>query len=163
MSSTIFKRIQRVIIKRHGTRFGFSCHDLLIEASIAYAIRRDDWILNRLLGILKKKNKKPAKIATKRYVATLDEDQRFVLSQALQQANWLTFRAYRPRDKSRVLGKRDLPCPGVDSECACMDVFCPWGAQLAELPRERKISFGRSTIVAFSETGDGSDWEDFDR
>jgi hypothetical protein len=126
MSATVFKRLQSVLIKRHGSRFAFGVYKLTLEFAICYSLSRDDWLIDRFLGISRIRSKVPVlRSILRNFVKDLDDDQRFVHSQASRQAYWLTSRSERPRDKSRDLKlPRILPFKG--RTCGCDRNFCPY-------------------------------------
>jgi hypothetical protein len=70
-----------------------------MKISITYTITKDNWIIDRFLAI-QKNNVKAANHFAHFCVFHLDEDKRFVYSQAWQQAHWLKFQAFGPSDKS---------------------------------------------------------------
>jgi hypothetical protein len=97
-------------------------------------------------------------------IARLDADLRFVYSQAIHQAYWLTFRAERPRDKSRIL----VDAPRVLSfertaECPCSEILCNYGNLLtSDFPKftNNFDKFGSPGPLAYASSGwetDGSE------
>jgi hypothetical protein len=65
-----------------------------------YLYDRNDYILDRLLANLRFDRLKVLRGLVKRYSHHEDDNYRFVISQASFNANWLTFRSRRTRDKS---------------------------------------------------------------
>jgi len=71
------------------------------KTSIVYVLTKDNWVIDRFLGMSRKgKSIKSIENHTMFCVSELDENKRFVYSQAYFQANWLKFQVFRPRDKS---------------------------------------------------------------
>jgi hypothetical protein len=99
--STVYRRLLCIHYKRYSSTKRRDLNDLL-KISIVYTLTRDNWILDRFLGMSRKgQNKKAVTRFTHYCVSQLDDDKRFVYSQAFQQANWLKFQVFRPSDKSR--------------------------------------------------------------
>jgi hypothetical protein len=137
ITATVFQRLQTLLIRRHKTKYAFGCREDTFRAALLYTITSDTWILDRFIGVMRRKERKPLKYLFGKFVAKLDEDQQFVYSQALQQANWLTFRAERPRDKSRAEIKFNPWAPLRESkDCPCLGYSCPYGSLLvSSFPR----------------------------
>jgi len=145
LSATVFARLQRVLIKRHGTRFAFSLSNLTFECASAYSVSFNDWIIDRFLGIFSKKTGKRSAFRSllSAFIAKLDDDQRFVQRHASLQAQWLTSRSKRPRDKSRLKRKPSNSPHGEAEGCACLK-GCSYGYLLRSMfPREQGSSATR--------------------
>jgi hypothetical protein len=100
MISTIYQRILKILIKRFDY-VSRRLRDACIKVSTIYAITKDDYIIDRFLGISKKWI--PIKLISNlaHYFAfQLDDDKRFVYSQALKRADWLKYQVSRLGDKS---------------------------------------------------------------
>lgn len=101
--STVYRRLLTI----HWKRFSYvGRRDLnnLLKVATLYVITRDNWIIDRFLGMSRKgTSKKKVTNFIHYFVSHLDDDKRFVYSQALKQANWLKFQVLRPSDKSREL------------------------------------------------------------
>jgi len=152
LASTIFSRLQRVLIKRHGGRIAFGkIQSSTLRAAVCYAVSNDSWIIDRFLGITKKPTNKKFSALLRKAVCKLDADERFVYSQATSYgvANWLTFRALRPCDKSRIEEPPPLiPNEEQEVECPCKRGFCPWGSLCTtDFPRKRSPSVEVSNIL----------------
>jgi len=98
--STVYQRILKIMLKRfsHVNR---RYRDACIKVSAVYMILKNDYIIDRFLGMARPGT--PIKVVSNfaHYCAIqLDEDERFVYSQALHRANWLKFQAHGPGDKS---------------------------------------------------------------
>jgi len=149
MSATVFKRIQRMVLKRHGPKFAFAISQLLFEVSVAYVVSLNDWIIDRVLGVLRTKRKlKIVRSLLNVFITKLDADQRFVLRQACSQAHWLTSRSKRPRDKSRMKCN-DLPSffYKEQGKCTCFEECFYGSIPLGIFPRATpsgEESFGAS-------------------
>jgi len=76
--------------------------NVAFKTSILYVITRDNWVIDRFLGMASPKGAsiRAAENHITFCVYALDENKRFVYSQAYFQANWLKFQVFRPRDKS---------------------------------------------------------------
>jgi hypothetical protein len=136
-----------MVLKRHGPRFTFAISQLLFEVSAAYVVSVNDWIMNRVLGVLRTKRKlNVIRSLLHVFITKLDADQRFVLSQACSQAHWLTSRSKGPRDKSRM--KREVPDSFYKKSgtCACNDMCFYGSIPLGIFPRitNDEESFGAS-------------------
>jgi hypothetical protein len=103
--TTVYRRLLTI----HWKRFSYAkTRDLnnLLKISIVYVLTRDNWIIDRFLGMNRKGSSKKAITNFIHYfVSQLDDDKRFVYSQAFKQANWLKFQVFRPSDKSRDIMK----------------------------------------------------------
>jgi hypothetical protein len=99
--STVYRRLLSI----HWKRFSYANRrDLnnLLKISVLYVLTRDNWVIDRFLGMDRKgQTKKSITNFIHFFVSQLDEDKRFVYSQAYKQANWLKFQVKRPSDKSR--------------------------------------------------------------
>jgi hypothetical protein len=104
--STVFARLLKIWRKRFGILYRGDLNTLL-KISIVYVLTRDNWVLDRFLGMSRKgkSSKKAARGFTHFCVSKLDGDKRFVYSQAYKHANWLKFQVFRPSDKSREMIK----------------------------------------------------------
>jgi len=96
--STVYSRLLRISFKRK-IRLDRRHRNDLIKVSIVYVLMKDDWIIDRFLGICKNSTKAAGNFAHF-CVYHLDEDKRFVYSQAWRHANWLKFQVFGPSDKS---------------------------------------------------------------
>jgi hypothetical protein len=99
--STVYFRLLRILRKRFGFRLGRRIMNAAFKIAVVYTITRDNWIIDRFLGMARKGT--PIKVVENHIhfcVSELDENKRFVYSQAYYQANWLKFQVFRPRDKS---------------------------------------------------------------
>jgi len=100
--STVHRRVLKILMKRHVTvskRLLNAC----FKMSILYCITRNNWIIDRFLGMTRAKRGAPIKKVESLIhvcVCALDANKRFVYSQAYFQANWLKFQVFRPSDKS---------------------------------------------------------------
>jgi hypothetical protein len=144
--------------KRHKLRDALGYAKQLFEVALIYSLTGSNWFIDRVLAITRKKKKNgPLRGLISRFTAKLDDSQRFVYSQAWQQANWLTSRAERPCDKSSSNhAKRDVLVRG-DLDCSCGELLCPYGGLFTDLRmfRETRSGLSRSTFV----DDDGSGWE----
>lgn len=96
--STVYSRLLRISLKRK-IRLSRFVRNSLMKVSIVYTITKDNWVIDRFLGI-QKNSVKSANHFAHFCVFHLDEDKRFVYSQAFKQAHWLKFQVFRPSDKS---------------------------------------------------------------
>jgi len=85
------------------------CRETIFKAAAYYTVTRDDWFLDRFLGIFSRRNRRAAHNLYTLVFSNLDENFRFVISQILKQISWLSFRCravvdpqYRRRDKSKM-------------------------------------------------------------
>lgn len=106
VASTLYRRIMNLLLKRHSNNLSYAkgLRNACIKVSLCYAITHHDYIIDRFLGMTRRKSRSPKKVVNgyvHRCVCNLDGDKRFVYSQAYTQANWLKFLVKRPSDKSR--------------------------------------------------------------
>jgi hypothetical protein len=103
--ATVYSRLMRTLLIRHGKK-SFKLGHLMLRCSAYYVFTKNDYFLNRVLGVLGCKPSQRRKTIVNKclrfYVAKLDDNTRFVLRQVWQQANWLSSRVERPRDKSAI-------------------------------------------------------------
>lgn len=100
MVSTIYSRMLKILIKRYK-RVSRRHRDACIKVAAAYAINKDDYIVDRFLGMSHRGTPIGSISNFAHYCAIqLDDDKRFVYSQALRRADWLKFQVSRPGDKS---------------------------------------------------------------
>jgi hypothetical protein len=98
--STIFCRILAILRKRFK-RVNRRLSDAIIKVATVYAINKDDYIIDRFLGMARPGTPKKLISNFAHFCAIqLDDDKRFVYSQALRRADWLKFQAHGPGDKS---------------------------------------------------------------
>jgi len=98
--ATVYRRILAILLKRFKI-VGRRLRDACIKVSAVYVINKDDYIIDRFLGMSRPGT--PIKHIGNfaHYCAIqLDDDKRFVYSQALRRADWLKFQAHGPGDKS---------------------------------------------------------------
>jgi hypothetical protein len=98
--STIYSRISKILRKRNH-KVGRRLLNSAFKCSIVYAITRNNWLIDRFLGMSLRTPIKKVEAFIHYCVCALDENKRFVYSQAYSQANWLKFQVFRPCDKSR--------------------------------------------------------------
>jgi len=100
MVSTVYSRILKILIKRFKY-VSRRLRDACIKVSTVYMINKDDFIIDRFLGMARKGTPIKAISNFAHFCAIqLDDDKRFVYSQALTRADWLKFQVSRPGDKS---------------------------------------------------------------
>jgi len=98
--STVYSRILAILTSRFE-RVGRSLRDACIKVATVYTINKDDYVIDRFLGISRKGIPIKSIRNFAHYCAIqLDDDKRFVYSQALRRADWLKFQVNRPGDKS---------------------------------------------------------------
>jgi hypothetical protein len=98
--STVYQRLLKILLKRF-TYVDRGYRDCLIKISAIYTINKNDFVLDRFLGMARKGTPKRSVRNFVHYCAIqLDDDKRFVYSQALRRADWLKFQAKGPGDKS---------------------------------------------------------------
>jgi hypothetical protein len=108
--STILNRL--TIRARHynDQRLVDRSTDKLVRAAFYYAISKNSYFWDRILYFVKnlEKNGKLIQTFVSRFILKTDAHKRFVYGHACNQAQWLLFRAERPRDKSAIM-RRALP------------------------------------------------------
>jgi hypothetical protein len=97
--STVYSRILKILRKRK--RVDRRLLNCAFKCSIVYVITRSNWIIDRFLGMSRRTPIRKVENFIHYCVCELDENKRFVYSQAYYQANWLKFQVFRPSDKSR--------------------------------------------------------------
>jgi len=101
--STVYFRLLKIFRKRYKY-VSRRDYNNLIKISIVYVITKNNWFIDRFLGMSRKETSRRAVTNFVHYVVNeLDENKRFVYSQAFSQANWLKFQVFRPSDKSREI------------------------------------------------------------
>jgi len=135
LASTKFSRIMRILRQRFTWKDAKAYRELALSVAIVSVITQSNWILDRFLGISRDlKKKKILKTFVLGCVRRLDDIQRFVYSQAFDQAYWLTSRSERPRDKSKgSIGTsyEDLQIlEDPPMECPCKRYSCFYGSIL---------------------------------
>jgi len=99
--STVYFRLLSILRKRFGFNLRSRLMNCAFKISIAYVLTRHNWLIDRFLGMSRKGSSiKTIEKHVHFCVCELDENKRFVYSQAYFQANWLKFQVFRPRDKS---------------------------------------------------------------
>jgi len=99
--STVYARILKILRKRFNYRVHKRIMNCAFKLSSVYVILKNNKFIDRFLGMARKGT--PMKLVENyvhHIVCGLDENKRFVYSQAYFQANWLKFQVFRPRDKS---------------------------------------------------------------
>jgi len=143
-ASTIYQRLLKVLIHRHGTRHAFKLQQTTFEVAAMYAITNDPRIMDRFFGVHRKKNSNgPIHGILAKFIRKLDDDQRFVHRQVCLQTNWLTSRSERPRDKSEMNEDEVVAFlyPEEDSDCTCKRFECPYGSLCnSEFPRTKEYN-----------------------
>jgi len=100
--STVYFRLLRILRKRFGLGLHRRLMNCAFKVATMYSVSRHNWIIDRFLGMSRKGTSIRAIENHVHYcICELDENKRFVYSQAYFQANWLKFQVFRPRDKSR--------------------------------------------------------------
>jgi len=102
LSSTIYLRLKKVLTKRFGLKIATALRDVTFRCASLYAVTHNDWIIDRFLGILRRKPLDGRKVVKSLFhfvLCNLGENERFVYNQIYFQISWLTFRSKRPRDK----------------------------------------------------------------
>jgi len=135
--ATTYSRLRSVIIKRHGIRVASSNYKIIFDVAALYASTYDDWIIDRFLGISrKKKHWKPIRKILHSLVVGLSDSQRFVYSQALNQAHWLTSRSERPGDKLSISKTETFDLLFMAEEgCSCRKDECVYSTVLPDMWR----------------------------
>jgi hypothetical protein len=149
ITSTIYSRITRVMIKRHGTRFTFKLQPEILKVAATYALTQNNFVMNRFYGIYRKKNSaKPIQCVISKFVRNMDVDQRFVYSQVLSQTHWLTHRSERPRVKSEknIYNDDDMMDRFSfenETPCQCYETYsCLYGSLCTtEFPRIKEFRY----------------------
>jgi hypothetical protein len=100
--STVYQRLLKILLKRFNYKLSRRYRDIIIKISILYILNQNDTLIDRFLGMARSRTPIKYVAGYAHYcVSDLDENKRFVYSQAYFQANWLKFQASRPSDKSR--------------------------------------------------------------
>jgi len=107
LTATVYQRLLRLVRRRHGEKYSRSCRETCFKAAAYYTITRDDWFVDRFLGIFRRRNRRSAHGLFTLVFSNLGENYRFVINQVFKQASWLSFRSravinsqYERRDKS---------------------------------------------------------------
>lgn len=128
VAATVYRRLFRLQIRRHGFRKANSYRELTFKVAAVYSITSDHWVFDRFMGASRRlKNLKHFGGVVGGLVSQLDEDQRFVLRQVLKQTNWLTSRSEKVGDKSRREALSGRFAITSLNYCRCADILCPYG------------------------------------
>jgi len=102
--STVNSRLLRILEKRFHHNLSKRWLNVAFKTSIVYVITRDNWVIDRFLGMSRPSGRRATIKSAENHITfcvyALDENKRFVYSQAYFQANWLKYQVFRPRDKS---------------------------------------------------------------
>lgn len=131
--STILNRLINRARHYNDWRLVESNSDRMVRAAFYYAISKNSYFWDRILFFVKnlKENGKLIQTFVSRQILKTDAHKRFVYGHACNQAQWLLFRAERPRDKSAIM-KRALPLLSFErSESA----FLKMGGIVADLAK----------------------------
>jgi len=131
--STILNRLINRARYYNDWRLVESNSNRLVRAAFYYAISKNSYFWDRILFFVKnlKENGKLIQTFVSRHILRTDAHKRFVYGHACNQAQWLLFRAERPRDKSAIM-KRALPLLSFErSESA----FLKMGGIVADLAK----------------------------
>jgi len=107
-ASTVFGRLKRYASAHNGSKEANRHLREILRAAVYYTLSKNSYFMDRILCFLRdlKKHGKLIHKVTLKYLAKCDADKRFVYGQACYNANWLIFRACRPRDKSHNFNDR---------------------------------------------------------
>lgn len=122
--ATVHSRLLSILRKRFGFALRSRLMNCSFKISIAYVLTRHNWLIDRFLGMSRKRSSiRNIEKHVHFCICELDENKRFVYSQAYFQANWLKFQVFRPRDKSskRVKIGTHLKNLGFEDVCQLDD------------------------------------------
>jgi len=102
--ATIFQRLMSYSRRRNGIRETNIRQSILLRVAAYYALSKNSYFMDRVLHLLKslKSTWRTLSSLTHSFSLKLDANKRFVYSHVCFQTQWFTFRAVRPRDKSRI-------------------------------------------------------------
>jgi hypothetical protein len=102
--STIFQRLMSYSRRRNGQRETNIRQSILLRVAAYYAMSKNTYFMDRVIYLLKnlKSTWKILSRITHSFSFKLDANKRFVYSHVCFQTQWFTFRAVKPRDKSRI-------------------------------------------------------------
>jgi len=146
--STILDRLINRAKHYNDMRLVLRNSDRLVRAAFYYAISKNNYFWDRILFFAKnlEENGKLIQTFVSRYILRTDAHKRFVYGHACNQAQWLLFRAERPRDKSAIM-RRALPLLSFErSESA----FLKMGGIVSDLAKA--MSGLVSTVVSNAST-----------
>lgn len=111
--STIFSRLKRYSCYHNSFRAFKLREKDIFRAAVLYALSKNSYYMDRILYFLRDLKERGRLIhpVTLHFLSKGNEDKRFVYGQACYQANWLIFRAAKPRDKLPFLNKYDSRSP----------------------------------------------------
>lgn len=93
LSSTVLSRLKKIIARRFSWRYCKENLRLLAKISFLYTVTHSDYLMDRFLGILKRKaNTGLAHRFLYHSTCKLGEDDRFVYNQLCNMSLWLSFR-----------------------------------------------------------------------
>lgn len=109
--STVYQRLFKWALKKNNKRDVYRATKLILRCAVYYTLSKNNYFMDRALFLLKNLSRNNSTIhkLVVYFSLKLDDSRRFVYSHACLQAQWLTFRAVRPRDKSSTAkGKRSV-------------------------------------------------------
>jgi hypothetical protein len=148
--STVYSRLWKVSRKRHGIKFCNKVYRKLLQAAALYVFLRKDSLIDRVLGILRKKDSKGLNGVLLSFARNLDENERFVVNQVCYQTNWFTSRSERPRDKSSVRFKKWLSEPILEPLEEDLEEGFRSIARWKETPIQSGMKYGSYSPDAFA-------------
>lgn len=102
--ATIYSRLKRYVNAHNERELVLPRQRDILRVAAYYSLTKNSYFMDRILVFLRnlKKYGKLIHKLTLKCLTKCDADKRFVYGQACQNANWLIFRACRPRDKSHI-------------------------------------------------------------
>jgi len=99
--ATVYSRLKRYVSAHNEWELVRPRQRDLLRAATYYTLTKNSYFMDRILVFLRdlKKYGKLIHKTTLKFLAKCNADKRFVYGQACYNANWLIFRACRPRDK----------------------------------------------------------------
>lgn len=100
--STVFSRLWRYANAHNKYDVCAPRRRDILRAAVYYVLQKNSYFMDRILVFLRDLGKLGKLIhrTTLKFLSKCDADKRFVYGQACYNANWLIFRACKPRDKS---------------------------------------------------------------
>jgi len=163
LTSTVYQRLRGLVGKRHGFRCLKHYRETLFKIAAYYTVTHDDYFMDRVLGILKRKARKQAHNLLHFAVSTMDENIRFVYDQICSQILWLSFRAKTvvfKRDKSKCSDSDAdfLDTRSYEAGPRCVDWLT---YKRASRTWELVHSYRCSSINSPDSTSSGSEFDDY--
>jgi hypothetical protein len=132
----------------------------ILRAAVYYTITKNSYFMDRILAILRnlKSCGKALHKTTLRFLSKCDADKRFVYGQACYNANWLIFRACKPRDKSHFKMHLNMSVAAHKTEELCLAQTAAHIRKGCKACLMRYSTLSKTTAIAENAVVIGQQW-----